>query len=85
MNVDDKRGPFFEQDCFSEKILDPGLYGITCPKKVFVFYFFTLNSKTALRIFPICCMSVEDNRVHGLSEIVFLKQFLIPDYRGLSD
>ena len=39
----------------------------------------------ALRIFPISCMSVEDNRAHCLGKIVFLKQFFIPDYRGLSD
>ena len=38
----------------------------------------------ALRIFPIFCMSVEDNRAHCLSKIVFLKKFLIPNYRGLS-
>ena len=29
-------------------------------------------------------MSVEDNRAHCLSKIVFLKKFLIRDYRGLS-
>ena len=54
-----------------------------CPKKV-IFYFFGLYFKTALRIFPIFCMSVEDNRAHCLSKIVFLKKFLIRDYRGLS-
>ena len=45
------------------------------------FYFFGL--KTALRVFPIFCISVEDNRAHGFSKIVFLKKFLIPDYRGI--
>ena len=30
-------------------------------------------------------MSVEDNMAHCLSKIVFLKQFLIRDYRRLSD
>ena len=54
-------------------------------KKVGFFYFFALYSKTTLRIFPIFCMSVEDNRVHCLSKIVFLKKFLILDYRGLDD
>ena len=29
-------------------------------------------------------MSVEDNRAHCLSQMVFLKKFLIPDHRGLS-
>ena len=53
-------------------------------KKGVLFYFFTLNSKSALRIFPICCMSIEDIRVHCLSKIVFIKKLLIPDYRGLS-
>ena len=30
-------------------------------------------------------MSVEDNRAYCLSKIVYLKKFLFPDYRGLSD
>ena len=79
-----QQGPLFEKDCSSEKILNPGLQGIKCPKRCFS-YFFGLYSKTALMFFPILCMSVEDNRAHCLSKIVFLKQLLIPDYRGLSD
>ena len=46
---------------------------------------FGLFSKTALRIFPIFFMTVEDNRTNLLSQMVFLKRFLILDYRGLSN
>ena len=46
---------------------------------------FGLSSKTAPRIFPIICMSVEDNRAYRLSQMVVLKKFIIADYRGLSD
>ena len=52
-------------------------------KKGGFFYFFALYSKTALMIFPILCMSVEDNRAHCVSKIVLLKKFIIKDYRGL--
>ena len=67
---------------FLKEILNPGLQGINCPKKVF-FYFFALYSKTALRNFQIFCMNVEDNRAHYLLKIVLLKKFFIPEYRGL--
>ena len=33
--------------------------------------------KTALRIYPIFCMSVEDNRAHCLSQMFFLKKYQI--------
>ena len=45
---------------------------------------FDLFSKTALKKLPNFCMSVKDKRVHRFSHIVFLKQFLILDYRRLS-
>ena len=41
-----------------------------------------LFSKTALKIFLIFCFSVEDNMAYYLSQMVFLKKVLIPDYRG---
>ena len=41
-------------------------------------------SQTALRIYPIFCMSVEYNRVYRWSQMLFLKIFLIPDDRGFS-
>ena len=46
--------------------------------------FLGLYSETALRIFLIFCMKVEDKRAHCLSKIAFLKRILISDYRGLS-
>ena len=73
----------FEQDCFSEKILITYYRGISVQKGV-CFYFFALYSKTALRIFIIFCISVEDCRAHSLNKIVFLKKIIIPDYRGSS-
>ena len=60
------------------------LQGIKCLKKLGFFYFFALCSKTTLKIFPIFSKSAENNRAHYLSKIVFLKKFLILDYRGLS-
>lgn len=68
-----QQGPFLEQDCFSEKILMPGLQGIRCPERC-VFLFFGLYFKTALMIFPTFCMSVEDNNTHCLCKIVFFKK-----------
>ena len=48
--------------------------------------FFGLFSKMALRTLLIFCMSVEDNRAHCLSQMVFLKRNLNPGlYMGLSD
>ena len=41
-------------------------------------YFFALYSKTPLRISPIFCMSLEDNRAPCLSKIVFLQKNLNP-------
>ena len=74
-------GPIVWTILFFLKKINPGIYGIKYPE-VF-FYYFGLYSKTALRIFPILCISVEDNRAHCLSKIVFQKRFLITDYRGL--
>ena len=54
-------------------------------KESFFFYFFGLFSKKAQRIFLIICKSVEDNRAHYSSQMVFKKKLLILDYRGLSD
>ena len=48
-------GASFEPDGFSERNLNPGLFGIKC-------LFFSLISKTALRIFLKFCMIVEDIR-----------------------
>ena len=64
----------FEQGSFSEKFLIPDYRGLSV-QKVF-FYFFGLFSKTALRIFLIFCMNVEDNRAHRLTQVVFLKNSL---------
>ena len=75
-----QQGPSFEPDGFSEKILYPGLQGIKCPKNV---YIFTFSSKRP-RIFLIFSIRVEANRAHSYSQMVFLKIFLIRDYRGLS-
>ena len=48
-----------------------------CPKKV-IFYFFGLYFKTALRIFPIFCMSVEDNRAPSFEKDFFPEKILKP-------
>ena len=63
----------FEQDGFSKKKhLIQDYRGSSDQKGVFC-YFLGLFSKTALRIFLIFCMSVEDNRAHRFSQMVFLK------------
>ena len=67
---------------FLKRFLIQNYRGLSVQKRCFS-YFFGLYSKTALRIFPIFCMSVEDNRAHCLSKIVFLNKFIILDYRGL--
>ena len=48
------------------------------------FNFFGIYFKTALRIFSMFCMSLEDNRAHYLSKIVSLKKVLILDFRELN-
>ena len=47
------------------------------------FTFLAFSPKQLLRIFLIFCMGVEGNRAHCLSQVVFLKNFLIPNYRRL--
>ena len=81
--VENSACPQFQKDCFSGKFLIPDYRGLSVKKGGF-FYFFALYSKTAPRIFPIFCMNIEDNKDHCLSKIVFLKKFLILDYRGLN-
>jgi len=72
----------FEQDCFSEKILILDYRGLGVQKRRF-YYFFGLLPRNSSKDLPIFCMSEEDNRAHCLSKIVFLKKFLISEYRGL--
>ena len=55
---------------------------IKCPKRCFLLLCTLL--KNGSKIFLIFCMSVEDNRAHCLSLMLFLKKFLILDYRGLN-
>ena len=74
----------FEPVVFSEISLNFLIIGDEVPKKGFLFYFFGLFSKTAIRILLILCNRVEDTRAHGLSQIVFLKEFIMPYYRRLS-
>ena len=83
MSVEDNRSHWLSKIVSLKKFLIPDYRGLSVQKRCFS-YFFGLYSKTALMFFPILCMSVEDNRAHCLSKIVFLKKFLILDYRGLS-
>ena len=72
---------------FLKKNLIPDYRGLSVKKLCFFSVFvmsLDLYSKTALRNFPIFCISAEGNRFHCLSKIVFLKKFLISDYMGLS-
>ena len=62
--------------CWTQRLLSVPHSVITSVRMMF----FGLLSKTTLRIFPIFCMSVEDDRVHYLSKMVFLKKFLILDH-----
>ena len=73
----------FSKIFFLKKLLIPDYRGLSVKKFVFL-NFFWVYSKMAPRIISIFCMSLEDNRVHCLSKIVFLTKFLIQDYRGLS-
>ena len=83
MVVEDNWGASFWPDGFSEKNLHPRLWGVKCPKKVGLFYFFGLFSKRALRIFLIFCMIVEDNRGHHFNVVSYLGKFLIRGLRGI--
>ena len=83
MSVEDNRARCLSKIVSLMKFLIPDYRGLSVQKRWFS-YFFILYSKMAPRIFQIFCMSVEGNRVHWLCKIVFLKKFLIPDYRGLS-
>ena len=83
MSVEDNRVHCLSKIVFLNKFIILDYRELSVQKGCF-FYFFALHFKTALRIFPIFSMSVEDNRVHCLSKIVLLKKVLILDYRGLS-
>ena len=74
INVEDNRAHCLSKIVFLKKFLIPDYRGLSVQKDGF-FYFFGLYSKTALRIFPIFCTGVEDNRAHSLSKIVFQKKF----------
>ena len=47
-----------------------------------VFWPFCPFLQTAIRIFLFFCKRVEDNRAHRMSQVLFLKKVLFPDYRG---
>ena len=82
MSVEDFKVHFLSKISFLKKFLIPDYSGWSF-QKGFFFYFFAIYSKMALRIYPYFCMTLEDNKAHCLSKIVFLKKLLIPDYRGL--
>ena len=65
-----QQGYCFRKIVFVKKKLIQGYRGLSVQKRCF-FYFFELYPKTALRIFSMFCISVEDNRAHYLSKIVF--------------
>ena len=78
-----QQGSSIEPDGFSEKILILDYRGLSS-QKVFFFLLFWPSSKTTQRIFPIFCRTAQDNRVHSLSQMLFLKEVLIADYNVVS-
>ena len=79
MRVEDNRAHCLSKIVFLKKFLIPDYRGLSVQNVLC--FFFALYSKMPLRIFPLCGMSIEDKRALCLSKIVFLKKFLIPDYR----
>ena len=84
MSVEDNRAHRWSKIVFLNKFLIPDYKGVSVVLKKVFFHFLDLSSKTVPRISLIFCMSVEDNRVNCLSQMVLLKKVLISDYRGLS-
>ena len=78
MSVEDNRTHCLSKMFFLEKNLITVDRVLSIQKRCVFFYFFGLFFKTALWIFLIFCISVEDNRARW-SQMVFLKIFLIPD------
>ena len=83
MSVEDNRAHCLSKSVFQKKFLIQDYRGLSVQKRWFFLLLWTLL-KTALRIFPIFCISVENDRAHCLSKIFFQKRILIQDYRGLS-
>ena len=83
VSAEDNRAHNLSQMAFLKIFLIPGYGGLSVHKRFF-FYFFGLFSIATLRIFLISFMSVEGNMSHRLSQMGFLKEFLIMDYRGFS-
>ena len=80
--VQDKRVHHLSQIVLLKKFLIPNYRGLSI-QNISFFYFFGLFFKTAPRIFLLFCISVEDNKAHRWSQMLFLKIFIMPDYRGL--
>ena len=72
MSVEDNRPHSLSKIASQKKFSIPHYRGLVVQTRCFL-CFFCLYSKTALKIFPIFCMSVEDNKAHCLSKVVFLK------------
>ena len=83
MSVVDNRVNFLNQMAFL-KIFLISDYRVLSVQERCVFSFFSLYSKTALRISLGFFMNVENNWVHRLSHMDFPRKFLIQDYRGVS-
>ena len=83
MSVEDNRANCVSKIVLLKKFIIKDYRGLGVQKRCFS-YFFGLYSKRAPMIFPILCMSVEDNRGHCVGKIVFLKKIIIPEYRWLS-
>ena len=84
MSVEDNRAHRVSQIAFLKKILILDCRGLSVMSKKGVFRLLCSFVQNGSKDLPDFCMSVEDNRVHRLSQIVFLKEFLILDYTGLS-
>ena len=73
MTVEDNRANRLSPIVCLKKILILDCRGLTAQRR-WLFDFFDLFSKTALQIFLIFYMSVEDNEAHQRSQNVFLKR-----------
>ena len=74
MRVEDNRAHNLSQMVFLKKFLIPDYRGLGVVSKKVFFGFFGLFSTTTLKILLIFCKTVENNRDHGLSQMVFLKK-----------
>ena len=83
MSVENNRAHRFGTDVFSEKFLIPDYRGLSVVSKKGSFLLFCPFLHNGPKGLPNFCMSVEDNRAHRLSQMVFLKRILNPALQGI--